>query len=321
VLSFADADVAKKSFPELNKLNSEIEIRTARWTLAQLEKHQAEAVSLANGLGFAVDSDIDVRKNQVEIYVEEDRATSALWSAARQFAPSVVLVGVEGLIRPLQLNGGQTLDSCTGGFTVRHNTGDLGIVTAGHCPRFQVAQGIELPFRAEAHYGSFDTQWHSACGLLDVSDDFKSGLGDRDVTGIRTRDQQTIGAFICKFGMISGRTCGTLQSKSVGLSTVPASNFTFMRLNGATGAEGDSGGPVYVESLAYGTTVGGLVEDGDIVYMAINYISTLGVLVLTTDPPGPDCNICSPNLCGGNRPPCCSGTCTPSGLGGIFICE
>ncbi len=85
---------------------------------------------------------------------------------------------------------------------------------------------------------------------------------------------------------------------------------------------GDSGGPWYVENLAYGIHMGRPSGDNkDAIYMPIDYISSIGVSVLTSNPPGPQCNICSVTLCGDGRPPCCAGACKPSGLGGLKICQ
>ena len=62
-------------------------------------------------------------------------------------------------------------------------------------------------------------------------------------------------------------------------------------------------------------------DNKDAIYMPIYYISSIGVSVLTSNPPGPQCNICSVTLCGDGRPPCCAGACKPSGLGGLKICQ
>lgn len=186
VMSFTDSAAAQRLLPELDALKGEIEVRTARWPLAELEKDQAAAIALAHRLGYVVDADINVRQNRVEIYVVEDREPSGLRNAQREFPASVVLIGVDRLAQPNQLDGGESLSTCTGGFTVRTASGDMGISTAAHCGNTQSAQGQTLNFRSEDQQGNQDVQWHSACGLLDVSDNFESGLGLRDVTGLAT---------------------------------------------------------------------------------------------------------------------------------------
>jgi hypothetical protein len=141
--------------------------------------------------------------------------------------------------------------------------------------------------------------------LLDVSNNFETGIGLRELSGTRHRDSQPIGAYVCKFGMTTDRTCGNIESKNYSMNFVTNSASTFIRVDGGNvdlGAPGDSGGPWYVENLAYGTSVARLrnTDDGrdDVFYMAINYISSLGVSVLTFDPPGPTCNFCSVTLAG-----------------------
>lgn len=325
VMSFTDGAAPQRLLPELDSLKGEVEVRSARWTLAELQKDQAAAIALANRLGYVVDADINVRENRVEMYVVEDREISGLRNAQREFPASVVLIGVDRLAEPNQLDGGESLSTCTGGFTVRTASGEMGISTAAHCGNTQSAQGQTLNFRSEDQQGNQDVQWHSACGLLDVSDNFESGLGLRDVSGTQHRDNQAIGSLVCKFGLNTGRTCGTIQSKSYAPSYVSSASSTFVRVDGGNNdlsANGDSGGPWFVETVAYGIHSGSPGSDAnDALYMPINYISSIGVSVLTSDPPGPGCNICSVNLCGGGRPPCCAGACLPSGLGGIFTCR
>jgi hypothetical protein len=311
---------------------NEVEVRSARWTLADLENQQAAAMAMANRMGLVVDSDINVLENRVELYVVGDQEISRLRGAEGGLPPSVVVIGVDSLAQPkqLQLGGGEPLTSCTGGFTVTSPNGTVGISTAAHCGNAQGALGLALNFRREDQEGNQDVQWHETCGLIDVSDDFNSGIGMRDVSGTRHRDNQPIGTFVCKFGMVTGRTCGSIISRHYAPSYVTNAESTFIRVaegNFKLVDNGDSGGPWYIENLAYGITSGSPAGDEtDALYMPINYISVtisatggLGVTVLTHDPPGPECHICSVGLCGDSRPPCCNGVCRPR-LGGIKIC-
>jgi streptogrisin C len=333
VLSFTDSAAPLRllpALPELGSMQGEVEVREARWTLADLEKDQAAAIALSKQLGFVVDADINVRENRVELYVVEDREIiSGLRSAERALPASVVVIGVDRLAQPQQLDGGETFIDCTAGFTVRTTSGDMGISTAAHCNDTQSAQGRPLNFRSQDQQGNQDVQWHSACGVLNVSDNFESGIGLRDVSGTRHRDNQPIGATVFKFGKVTQRTFGTIESKSFAPAYVTNAASTFVRVDGGgrsdnLSARGDSGGPWYVGNTAYGIHSGSVADDDggrDALYMPINYISSILVSVLTSDPPGPACNICSVTLCGSGRPPCCTGACAPSGLGGIFTCQ
>jgi hypothetical protein len=88
-------------------------------------------------------------------------------------------------------------------------------------------------------------QWHSACGLLDVSNHFQSGTGLRDLLGTRDRTKQTKGSIVYKFGMTTGRTCGEIQSKNYTPSFVTNAASTFVRVHGGKVMQsngGDSGG-------------------------------------------------------------------------------
>ncbi|MEM9597097.1 MAG: PKD domain-containing protein [Acidobacteriota bacterium] len=273
-----------------------IEVQTAQWTLAELEDARVAAHHMVRELGFEVDSDIDIKTNRVEIYTVEPQGVGrSLGGSGLQLPMAVEVVGVDALAstEQLVLEGGQALTTCTGGFTVRRNsTGEVGISTAAHCGNTQRAFGTVLPFRAEDQQGNQDVQWHSSCGIFDVSNRFNSGIGMRAVVGTRSRTQQAVGSLVCKWGMTSGRTCGTIQSRNYAPSYVTSASSTFIRVDGgATNLSdpGDSGGPWFVEDRAYGIHSGQPGGDAnDALYMPINYISSLGVSVLTFDPAG--CN-------------------------------
>ncbi len=297
VVRLTDPAAANRIRPLLGRsaLVDLIEIQPARFTMAELEDRQIAAHHQATAMGFAVDSDINVFENRVELsVVEEAQLRSTLASMRLPLPEGVVIVGVTGLVEFEQaaLNGGASLSTCTAGFTVRRFNGELGISTAAHCGNVQRFLGVALPFRAEDQSGNQDVQWHSACDLFDVSNQFNSGIGLRAVTGTRHRNNQAIGSLVWKFGRTTGRTFGTIQSRSLRPSSVTSPAATFVRVDGGAtdlSRGGDSGGPWFVENLAYGTHLGSISADpNDAVYMPINYISSLGVSVLTADP-GP-CN-------------------------------
>jgi streptogrisin C len=270
------------------------EVRPAAASLVQLEKRRTAALQRVRQLGFVVDTDINIKENRVEIYSDKSQALRTALTVARATLPErVEMVAVPSLAKPAVLRGGDGDPGyCTGGFTVRGtNSFLLGISTAGHCAPGQSFQGLALPFVAEWFAQSGDVQWHHACGYIDVSNEFNSGLGYRACTGTRIRSQQAIGTYVCKWGNATGRTCGYIQSKTYGPSYVPVENDTFIRVNGygaTLTAPGDSGGPWFVENLAYGITSGG-ISDGDAIYMAVDYFALVGAAVLTYDP-GPGCN-------------------------------
>lgn len=273
-----------------------VEVRPAQRSLAALEHQFAAARHVVEQLGFRADTAIDVFENRVVVRTPDARGLeTALAAGAVQLPAGVVIVEVEELPRPEQavLVGGTPGSTCTGGFTVERFNGDLGISTAAHCGNSQTFMGESLPFRSEDQEGNQDVQWHSACDILDVTNEFDSGIGLRACIGTRSRDQQAIGSLVCKNGMTTGRTCGIIEHKSYAPWWVTNAASTFVYVDGDQVGEnlsegGDSGSPWFVEDNAYGIHSGG--GGNDSIYMPINYISSLGVSVLTHDP-GPGCNL------------------------------
>ncbi len=268
-----------------------LEVRPAVHSLAGLEAAQAAAHHLAGQLGVTVESQIDVYGNRVELYaVEADLLQASLAQRGLRLPEGVAVVAVERLSSPDQVTllGGRPLSTCTGAFTVRSSAGQHGLLTAAHCGNAQSFSGVSLPFRAEDQSGNQDVQWHSATCGMPVADDFDSGIGIRDVTGIQTRANQAIGSYVCKHGMTTGYTCGYIESKTYAPSYVSSAASTFVRVDGRTvnlSSPGDSGGPWFVETLAYGTHSGEPGSDGnDSIYMPVEYISSLFVTVLTAPP-------------------------------------
>ncbi|HEX6096967.1 MAG TPA: PKD domain-containing protein [Thermoanaerobaculia bacterium] len=267
-----------------------VEARRVRFSLEDLEKRQETSRARSRAAGVPFNSDIDVPANRVELHVTEPEKLQAKLAAAGAHLPEgVVVKRVPRLAQSeTKITGGVALSTCTAGFTVRHNTsGELGVSTAAHCGNTQAYQGVNLPFRLEDNNTDQDVQWHSACDIFEVTNEFDSGIGIRAVVGTIPRDNQAIGSVVCKNGMTTGHTCGTISSKTFDLGA--NHNATFIRMNNYPSANlseaGDSGGPWFVDNYAYGTHFGAPGDDAnDSIYMAINYISSLGVSVLTSNP-------------------------------------
>ena len=269
-----------------------VETRQAAVSLAQLEKRRDAAVQRARRLGFAVDSDINVQDNRVEIQSDRAQSLRAAIAAERANLPErVEILTVPGLAKPSVLRGGDG-DPDTARWVHRppyllqlrrdlhgralRQLSDLPGAAAAICGRSL----LRLGRRAVAH----------RLGYTDVTNEFNSGLGYRAVVGTRGRADQTVGSYVCKWGTTTGRTCGYIQSRHAEPSYVPNSDDTFVRVNGygaVLSAPGDSGGPWFLENVAYGIN-SGAYSDGDAIYMPINYIDRLGVSVLTYNP-GPGC--------------------------------
>lgn len=284
-----------------DSLSAAIEVRPANFSLAELQEQQILLRQLSQQYKLTMDSEIDIINNQVTVYaLNPDVITTAMDEAAVRLPTSVVIQQTSALAEPEMLQGGSSVTSCTAGFTVRNNgTNEQGISTAAHCPNGQSFAGTALPFRREDQQGNQDVQWNSSCGLLPVTNQFNSGIGVRNVTGTLHRNNQVVGSMVCKFGRTTGRTCGNIGSKSFAPNYVNSASSTFIRVDATANfpdlsAGGDSGGPWYLEQIAYGTHSGGFnggSNDGDSIYMAINYISSIGVSVLTANPGACDTNL------------------------------
>jgi hypothetical protein len=263
-----------------------VESRSARFSLADLEKKQKEAHGHAAKAALGAESRINVFDNKVEVYAVDSKKLAA----AARMPDGVELKHAARLSTPdTEILGGASLSDCTAGFGVISASGELGIATGGHCNNEQYYQGIWLPFRAEKLSGDQEVQWNSTCDRVDVSNRINTGIGTRSITSTRSRTNQTLGTYLCKYGKATGRSCGTLADKNIQIQS--GFNSTFIRVSGAARAGGDSGGPWFVEDVAYGIHWGGWQGlANEALYMAINYISGINVSVLTYDP-GPGCNI------------------------------
>lgn len=270
-------------------LGIEIEVGWAAASWRELEALQTAAVGELRAAGIAADADIDLRANRVEIETTAaEGALRALAGVAGATESRVVVVAVAELSQPEQLapmRGGRPLTSCSAGFTARNASGSIGMLSAGHCSDSQIYWDTfeVLPFASRQYSGSRDVGfYHRGCGLTGPNE-FDSGLGIRQVTGTRTRDQQVVGSMVCRFGMTTPYRCGLIHSKNICPSYVSGCSSTFIRVRPTDGlplsAGGDSGGPWFLETIAYGIHSGRVTGTNDAVYMAINYASTTATVL------------------------------------------
>ncbi len=146
-----------------------------------------------------------------------------------------------------ELYGGLALSTCTSGFSVIDSSGIKGITTAGHCSNTQYYGGVQLPFVAGTIGSDYDIQWHRGDQSFNVTNKIYDGNSDRFILGEESRAQQTVGFFVCKYGMTTGYECGEIAQIYV--------NGVNVRVDNITVAEGDSGGPWFLGNTAYGTTI------------------------------------------------------------------
>lgn len=265
-----------------------VELEPAHYSLAQLEAQQAEVHRMARQLGTKIESEINLQTNWVQVYARDPRDLSArVKSFGRSLPAGVVVLPVERLSTPeVDIYGGLAISTCTTGFSVQNGSGTRGVSTAAHCSNTQSYSGSALTYQSGDITGNQDVQWHTAPGFT-VTNQFNSGIGIRNCTATLGRSGQSVGDYVCKNGKTSGYTCGSISSTTYSPSYVTSASATFIRVDNNQGyadlsSGGDSGGPWFLGNTAYGTHSGEPGADaGDSIYMAINYISSLGVSVLT----------------------------------------
>lgn len=285
-------------------------------SLKQLEAEQQQTIAVLNNLGIESESEINVFQNRVDVLVlnkTEVNSVSRIETNAGVLPAGLNIIEVSGFSTDAAnaYAGNRITNSgafCTSGYSVFDSRNLYGITTAGHCAEPLSYGSISMPRVAEWWSGARDLQWHRS-----EPDDilFKPWARDneptsggtnyyREIYAVGNRPDQVIGSLYCKYGVSTGYTCGTLQSKSFNpadpVYNSPRNNSaTFMRLNrsGSTiiTRGGDSGGPVYNGHKALGLTKGGWWPDspvgcppdycGDMIYMAINYVTDVGLRIYT----------------------------------------
>jgi hypothetical protein len=281
-------------------------------SLARLREAAAESIAAAVAAGIDGAVSVDVRTNRVVVEVVRSTATRlglSASSAERQptrltLPPEAVIVEVATApSRQLNIYGGLALPTtssgsganCTTGFAVKNQYGTRGVTTAGHCTNTRYFGGTLLPFIHSRYGGSYDVQWHTAPGhtvqpwVRDI-DSAAPTPYYRVITGTRHRNQQAAGQWVCKTGMVTHYTCGTIDKTDYTPMDMPSPAATYIRVQGnllgpCLSDYGDSGAPWFSGGIAVGTHGGGgctFDERNYSYYMAINYLSGLnpGVTIL-----------------------------------------
>ena len=167
-----------------------------------------------------------------------------------------------GLSNNATFIGGQQVGVCTSGFTARQwGTSIYGIISAGHCIRqpFDM-HDVTLTLIERRHGPYVDAQFLSipTGSAHRLFDEFVCGrVLPCDVAGDVSRSNM-MGSYICHYGRNSGNSCGTVidinYRPTHKRSCEGECNNTFVRVTGPNlrACEGDSGGPWYHGSAAYG---------------------------------------------------------------------
>jgi hypothetical protein len=281
VLFTEDRNATLKSYLENSPLEDFVTTRLVRLSLRELEATQLAASGALASLDVPFEHDINVRENLVEVYVTDLTRAQAVQrtDVVGTLGPHVKLVVVESLSRnTIGMQGGRPLrPTCTTGFSVVHNNGTEGITTAGHCANTMRYGSRRLVYQAGEYVGPYDVQWHTSTSRVDVFRPyFYSGSGSRPVYAVTPRAYQYVGEYVCKYGKETKAGCGVIISKNL--------NITYIRVHSDTedlSEFGDSGGPWFVGNYAYGMMTADFEFNYDAIYMALDYISILGLTVKT----------------------------------------
>jgi hypothetical protein len=271
-----------------------IDLRSAKISLKQLEKDQEVSLSSLKKAGLHADSSINVAENRVEINMPDVVLATSAQKSRLTLPANVVIRPVKSLAQPaVDLYGGISLDGLAGGatagFPVEDAKGRRGITTCAHTDYvlFYLRYGVPfwLPCQQSRKDTYYDIQWHSS-GTFDVVNEINTGMPERrKITGAVNRESQALGSFVAKYGKTTGYTAGYIDSNSITLDYIPDCKPTFFKVNHASADEcvcdvGDSGGPWFLGNDAYGTTCA-KDSGGDGYYMAVDYLSGVGVSLLT----------------------------------------
>lgn len=257
-----------------------VEVRAAHVTLAELKAAREQAAKVADSVGIGHSSAISPRENRAELYVlDPDEFDARLREAGLYLPAEVVVLKVDELpTRVTDIFGGKALSTCTSGLSVRNASGTKGITTAGHCRNEQWYGGVQLPFQTgtpDDDPGPIDIQWHTAPGFT-VRNLVWDGTYNRYIYGVKYLAGQSVGDWVCKYGMITGGGCGHIVQVGVDGVNVAADIPVL---------EGDSGGPWFWGNTAYGTTISRCTfTDGSsgAVYGPVDQITNiLGLTILT----------------------------------------
>lgn len=173
-----------------------------------------------------------------------------------------------------------TYYKCTTGFNIKDATGKKYSTTAAHCKNAKITvddrkttanDQISLTFVKEFWNGSQDFQVMSLASTSHtLNPEFFAGDNVvKTLTGRRSRastnavDQGVQGDYVCHYGVTTGYSCGTVQSKTFkpygtankcGSAATSVCNPTWVKVSGPTLDcwGGDSGGPVFIGNVAVG---------------------------------------------------------------------
>jgi hypothetical protein len=174
--------------------------------------------------------------------------------------------------------------ACTAGFVVTDGA-RTGIVTAAHCPDMLVyrdPEGAETSLAYEGQWGAHyhDVQVHPTSAAqrpLFYADTATRSL--RELTSWRNRESTRAGDLVCRRGETSGYSCSLVEMVDYAppgdLCAGPCTP-TWVAVRGPKCRGGDSGGPIFAGTVAFGIIKGGHWGSGGrcsyYYYMSTDYL-------------------------------------------------
>lgn len=273
--------------------NSPRSLELLRATQAEVSEQLVKA-----GIEFA--ATVDIKNSIVEVYVRDPDAVRARLSNLLSVVDFIRVKETTGFIEPTNtVAGGRRLEGyqqqlCTAGFNVVETaTRELGLATAGHCDNdnYQRNPTARILFKSERNKGSYDVQWgaQQRGGVIFSQSNEIIVDGEKlAITDEASLADMTPGTTVCKFGVTTGRTCGSIKDAEFAANWKGEAG-TYVQVVSLDGTVmnkgGDSGGPVYAGNSAYGLVHGrgndGSPWENDLFFMPIERMSTLGVATLT----------------------------------------
>lgn len=183
--------------------------------------------------------------------------------------------------------GGEIISMCTSGFGSRstsHTSGTRGVLTAAHCGNSQSDDGSALSYQSGHEGVNGDVQWHT--GPKTESDKFYQGSASStevNLISVSSVANPAGGAAVCRNGKTTDQHCDTVLNSHICQSGICG----LVRTYDWTSGGGDSGGPYFWGSKAYGIHRGKM-HDGAYPYetrgvftRALNVDDAIGVYIAT----------------------------------------
>lgn len=275
-----------------NALRNDTEIRQVKSTQKDLEKARSHAEKLLKAKKLSIESYIDTTKNIAVISIDSRSLFQGELDSVEELQ-NFLISSDQSLLGKIQVGldlvktmpdessdasnqpssddwryvrGGAKLyksnmaSYCTAGFTVWKGTeGKRGLSTAGHCSDVvKYFRYIDLELEQEYYSPPYDVSWFTPIGGWAVTNQIDVGQwGVIDIWYDKWRWAQHSGDAVCKYGRTTGPACGFIKSNSYNGVQVLTHIFV---------DSGDSGGPFWLNTTAYGTTVKQIIwwEDWEI---------------------------------------------------------